>query len=228
MPVAGHLVEDRVAAHYRWAGRYTDRGEPHKAVAHFGRALALEAVEAVEAAEAAEAGGAASAGATGATAPPRFGGLGGLFGRKEAAAPLAALPYDRSEDRLKLYDTDAQSLFYYVKDACSKLAGVETTETGSATVNGMDIGLMKKEMEVWIEVKGSRESAKWEISALGTGHSLYAIGRALDECAMKLQGSGVIDGDKRLFLQRDIMALAHMSYLDYVERKGEWYVKRLP
>jgi hypothetical protein len=45
---------------------------------------------------------------------------------------------------------------------------------------------------------------------------------------MKLQGSGVIDGDKRLFLQRDIMALAHMSYLDYVERKGEWYVKKLP
>ena len=218
MPVAGHLVEDRVAAHYRWAGRYTDRGEPHKAVAHFGRAQAMEAVEA-DRREGAQ--------PAGATAPPRFGG-GGLAGRKDAAAAAAALPYDRSEDRLRLYDTDAQSLFYYVKDACSKLAGVETTETGSATVNGMDIGLMKKEMEVWIEVKGSRESAKWEISALGTGHSLYAIGRALDECAMKLQGSGVIDGDKRLFLQRDIMALAHMSYLDYVERKGEWYVKRLP
>ena len=39
MGVAGQRAEDRGLAHYKWAERYTKRGQIDKALAHFGRAL---------------------------------------------------------------------------------------------------------------------------------------------------------------------------------------------
>ena len=39
MVVAGERAEERGAAHYRWAERYTKAGKVRKALAHFGRAL---------------------------------------------------------------------------------------------------------------------------------------------------------------------------------------------
>jgi hypothetical protein len=42
MPPAGQRPADRATAHYRWAERYTKRGNAGKAVAHFGRARHLE------------------------------------------------------------------------------------------------------------------------------------------------------------------------------------------
>ena len=39
MPLAGSKDADRARAHLRWAERYSRRDEPHKAAAHFGRAL---------------------------------------------------------------------------------------------------------------------------------------------------------------------------------------------
>ncbi len=42
MPPAGQQQADRATAHYRWAERYTKRGNVGKAAAHFGRARQLE------------------------------------------------------------------------------------------------------------------------------------------------------------------------------------------
>ena len=39
MPLAGSRDADRARAHLRWAERYSRNDEPHKAAAHFGRAL---------------------------------------------------------------------------------------------------------------------------------------------------------------------------------------------
>jgi hypothetical protein len=39
MPLAGIKDADRARAHLRWAERYSRYDEPHKAAAHFGRAL---------------------------------------------------------------------------------------------------------------------------------------------------------------------------------------------
>jgi hypothetical protein len=36
------MNRDRVEAHYRWAGRYAERGNAAKAIAHFGRAWEIE------------------------------------------------------------------------------------------------------------------------------------------------------------------------------------------
>ena len=36
------MNRDRAEAHYRWAGRYTKRGNTSKAIAHFGRAWEIE------------------------------------------------------------------------------------------------------------------------------------------------------------------------------------------
>ena len=36
------MNRDRVEAHYRWAGRYAERGNAAKAIAHFGRAREIE------------------------------------------------------------------------------------------------------------------------------------------------------------------------------------------
>lgn len=39
MPIAGENREDRANAHLRWADRYSNYGDVHKATAHFGRAM---------------------------------------------------------------------------------------------------------------------------------------------------------------------------------------------
>lgn len=39
MPTAGDKREDRANAHLRWADRYSNYGDVHKATAHFGRAM---------------------------------------------------------------------------------------------------------------------------------------------------------------------------------------------
>lgn len=39
MPVAGPRAVDRAKAHYKWAVRYNDAGEPYKAASHLGRAI---------------------------------------------------------------------------------------------------------------------------------------------------------------------------------------------
>jgi hypothetical protein len=39
MPIAGDKREDRANAHLRWADRYSNYGDVHKATAHFGRAM---------------------------------------------------------------------------------------------------------------------------------------------------------------------------------------------
>ena len=97
------------------------------------------------------------------------------------------------------------------------LGGSNDGDPGPATVNGMSIRFNKRTMQVFVEVTGVTESATFKMD-ITTGHSLRNMGRALDECAKKLQDRGIIDAEKRLFLQRDVMAYAHISHLHSTRR----------
>ena len=124
----------------------------------------------------------------------------------------AAMP-DLAENRAQ----DAQILFGYVRSACKELRGRDDGDPGPVTVNGMSIWFNKRSMQVFIEAQGAEESASFEM-ATKTWYSLRNMGLALDECAKKLQDRGFIDAEKRLFLQRDVMAYAHIIHLRSTER----------
>lgn len=189
------MNRDRVEAHYRWAGRYAERGNAAKAIAHFGRAREIEEQRG--------------------DGQSRVG-FGGDGAAAEAQVVLdhvkAAMP-DLAENRAQ----DAQLLFGYVRGACKELGGHDDGDPGPVTVNGMIIWFTKRSMQVFIEVQGAQESASFEM-ATKTGYSLRNMGLALDECAKKLQDKGFIDAEKRLFLQRDVMAYAHIIHLRSTER----------
>ena len=86
------------------------------------------------------------------------------------------------------------------------------------TANGMSIWFNKRSMQVFIGVQDAEEESAGFEMATKTGYSLRNMGLALDECAKKLQDRGFIDAEKRLFLQRDVMAYAHIIHLRSTER----------
>ena len=125
----------------------------------------------------------------------------------------AAMP-DLAENRAQ----DAQLLFGYVRGACKELGGHDDGDPGPVTVNGMSIWFNKRSMQVFIGVQDAEEESAGFEMATKTGYSLRNMGLALDECAKKLQDRGFIDAEKRLFLQRDVMAYAHIIHLRSTER----------
>ena len=193
----------RAEAHYRWAGRYAERGNAAKAIAHFGRAREIEEQRGD---------GQSRVGFGGGGAAPMDTENRAYEARVVLRHVKAAMP-DLAENRAQ----DAQILFGYVRGACKELRGHDEGDPRPVTVNGMIIWFNKRSMQVFIEVQGAEESASFEM-ATKTGYSLRNMGLALDECAKKLQDKGSIDAEKRLFLQRDVMAYAHIIHLRSTEQ----------
>ena len=207
------MNRDRAEAHYRWAGRYTKRGNTSKAIAHFGRACEIEEQRADGQV------GRGQAGFGGGGAAPRASDTPDLDEKRAHDAQVclghvkAAMP-DLAENRAQ----DAQILFGYVRAAFVDLGGSDEGDPRPATVNGMSIWFNKRTMQVFVEVQDvTEESARFEMD-IRTGHSLRNMGLALDECAKKLQDRRIIDAEKRLFLQRDVMAYAHIIHLRSTQR----------
>ena len=103
----------RAEAHYRWAGRYAERGNTSKAIAHFGRAWEIEEQRADEQSRSRS-----RVGFGGNGAAPRD-----TENREHEARVVldhvkAAMP-DLAENRAQ----DAQILFGYVRGACKELGG---------------------------------------------------------------------------------------------------------
>ena len=204
---------DRAEAHYRWAGRYTERGNTGKAIAHFGRAREIEEQSQVG-----------------------FGGLmkdfrglfstkgGGTEGRPVPPTSVAEVPareeqqrYNGKEDKLKLFERDEQAIFAYAERAYHDL--MRSAHIASLS-NPMSIGLERLEngiFEVFLKVGDDKESEKLDVGKK-TGYSLRFMGVALDTCAKRLQDKGLIDAEHRLFLQRDVMAHAYINFLRHVEK----------
>jgi hypothetical protein len=92
----------------------------------------------------------------------------------------------------------------------------------------MEIYQRKVEGEsyVYIAVGDKTARAPFKIGKIGertvmrTGDSLYNLARALDECARQLQEKGLIDAEKRLFLQRDLMSKVHIEHLRHIENEA--------
>ena len=103
---------------------------------------------------------------------------------------------DLAENR----EQDAQIIFGYVRTACVALEGSDDGDPGPATVNGRIIRFNKRSMQVFVEAPGSKEESATFKMDITTGHSLRNMGRALDECAKKLQDRGIIDAEKEAVL----------------------------
>jgi hypothetical protein len=217
---------ERAQAHYRSAERYAAAGNDDKAASHAQRAWQIERQSRF--------GGLKKD-------------LGRLFGKKGAEKhgkhrddkPVPDVPnvqatqtvakqipevqathtvanvLNAGDDKLHLFSKNTQGVFDYVLQ-------VGAAKTGhSVKIEGMDIFMHKEDGQshVYISVGDTTVSEPFAIAAR-TGESLYNIARALDWCARKLQEKGLIDADRRLFLQRDLMSQAHIEHLRHIENEA--------
>jgi hypothetical protein len=218
---------ERAQAHYRSAERYAAAGNDDKAASHAQRAWEIDRQSRF--------GGLKKD-------------LGRLFGKKgaekqgkhrddkpvpdvpnvqatqTAAKPVPGVPnvqathtvanvLNAGNDKLHLFSENTQDVFDYV-------LRVGAAETGhSVKIEGMSIFMRKEDGQshVCIAVGDTTVSEPFKIG-VRTGESLYNVARAIDWCARKLQEKGLIDADRRLFLQRDLMSQAHIEHLAYIER----------
>ncbi len=138
-----------------------------------------------------------------------------------AATPKWFEPATVDAGKLALFSLDEQDVFDYVLRTNASVE--EDPEYKILRVEGMAIYHVKLQGESYVYIAVGDETARAPFKykhGLRTGEALYKLARALDECARHLQEKGLIDAEKRLFLQRDLMSKVHIAHLRRIENEA--------